>query len=592
MKRLYHGIYLAALCATMASGLESQTLPSSFPATGSTVMTVLSTANLTGASCGTYNVQYYNALTNQHWACYNPNPGQNAMGTWVLVNSSSTPGGAANAIQFNNAGALGGVLNSSSTKGYLYQTGGAAPEFQLTPIPLSDIAAPSLTAGTNVTITGVWPNLTFSASGGGSQTGTLANIPATCTVGQGYFATDQPAGQQLYECSAANAWTQALMLGSSGGLQVADGALDINPAVVPELGTPNEWTGLNTFDTGYVMKEQSSGTTPSSGSDMLYVNSADHLLHTVDSSGTDTAIRPGFTGTAGSIPFVGSDRLPTEDNNHLFWDATDHRLGIGTKTPDSLLTAEDDDGNAAVDVIGSGNGKIYYELRNKQDNMAWMLGMELTPANDNFGISHDDGATFPFVIGQTKNVYLGGGAALSGDGAVVSIAASEGGHVYLHGPAPTVSGTNCYAGTNAAQAIGSVTSGSASLTVTSATGIAAGQLVVDAAHYIPSGSTVTAVDGTTVTISNAATNSLSTDYLYFIVPAADNDMTGTLAITGLSNDCTITFHTPWSAGPPVPLITNWGSAWASVVSASPTAVVIRQSYNGAVNVSYRMVGTK
>lgn len=587
MKRLYSGIYLAALCATMASGLESQTLPASFPATGSTVITVLSTADLTGQTCGTYNVQYYNALTNQHWACYNPNPSQNAMGTWVLVNATPVPGGSANAIQFNNAGAFGGVLNSSPTKGYLYQAGGAAPEFQLTPIPLSDIAAPTLTAGTNITITGAWPNLVLS----GWQTGTLANIPVACIVGQAYFATDQPAGQQLYQCSAANTWTQALMLGSNGALQVVNGALDINRAVVPELRTPNEWTSLNTFDPGYVLKEQSSGTTPPSGSEMLYLNSADHLLHMVDPSGTDTAIRSGFSGTAGSIPFAGSDGLLAEDNSHLFWDAADDRLGIGTKTPDNLLTAENDGGNAAIDVIGSGNGKIYYELRDKQSNQSWLLGTELSPGNDSLGISQDGGTTFPFVIDQSKNVYLGGSAAVSGEGAAVSIVASESGHVYLHGPAPTVSGTNCYAGTDAAQTTGTVVSGSTNVTVASASGIAVGQLITDAAHYIPAGATVTAVNGTTVTVSSAATNNLTGDLVYFIASAADNDMAGTLAFTGISGDCTITFHTPWSAGAPVPLITNWGSAWASVVSASPAAVVIRQSYNGAVNVSYRMVGT-
>lgn len=109
----------------MTACLESQTLAASFPATGSTVMTVLSTTDVTGQSCATNNIQYDSALTNQHWACYNPNLSQNAMGAWVLVNSSSTPGGSSNAIQFNSGSAPGGVVNSSSMRGYLYQTGAA-----------------------------------------------------------------------------------------------------------------------------------------------------------------------------------------------------------------------------------------------------------------------------------------------------------------------------------------------------------------------------------------------------------------------------------------------------------------------------------
>jgi hypothetical protein len=33
-------------------------------------------------------------------------------------------------------------------------------------------------------------------------------MPGTCTQGQLYFATDATAGQNIYECGSANAWTQ------------------------------------------------------------------------------------------------------------------------------------------------------------------------------------------------------------------------------------------------------------------------------------------------------------------------------------------------------------------------------------------------
>ena len=38
----------------------------------------------------------------------------------------------------------------------------------------------------------------------------------------------------------------------------------------------------------------------------------------------------GFTGTTGSVPFVGAGGTLTEDNTKLFWDDTNKRLGIGT----------------------------------------------------------------------------------------------------------------------------------------------------------------------------------------------------------------------------------------------------------------------
>jgi hypothetical protein len=48
-----------------------------------------------------------------------------------------------------------------------------------------------------------------------SKVGTVATRPATCTVGEQYFATDATAGQNLYFCTAANVWT--LMSGAGGG---------------------------------------------------------------------------------------------------------------------------------------------------------------------------------------------------------------------------------------------------------------------------------------------------------------------------------------------------------------------------------------
>lgn len=46
--------------------------------------------------------------------------------------------------------------------------------------------------------------------------GTVAAIPATCTVSELYFATDATAGQNLYECTPTNVWTQQLNSGAAG----------------------------------------------------------------------------------------------------------------------------------------------------------------------------------------------------------------------------------------------------------------------------------------------------------------------------------------------------------------------------------------
>jgi len=42
-------------------------------------------------------------------------------------------------------------------------------------------------------------------------------------------------------------------------------------------------------------------------------------------------------GTAGSIFFAGTNGSPTEDNNQIFWDDTNNRLGVGTNSPTNKL---------------------------------------------------------------------------------------------------------------------------------------------------------------------------------------------------------------------------------------------------------------
>ncbi|HEY3936100.1 MAG TPA: hypothetical protein VGL97_01615, partial [Bryobacteraceae bacterium] len=89
-----------------------------------------------------------------------------------------------------------------------------------------------------------------SGSGGTITAGTLASEPTTCSVGTLYFATDQPAGQQIYSCSATNTWTQVVNLGPSGALAFTAGSLDINTAVVPRLAAANTFSGFNTVTNG------------------------------------------------------------------------------------------------------------------------------------------------------------------------------------------------------------------------------------------------------------------------------------------------------------------------------------------------------
>ena len=73
----------------------------------------------------------------------------------------------------------------------------------------------NLKAGTGITLTPVDNSGANSSeititSTGGMLSGTLAAIPATCTVGASlYQATDQPITTQIYACTSTNTWTRA-----------------------------------------------------------------------------------------------------------------------------------------------------------------------------------------------------------------------------------------------------------------------------------------------------------------------------------------------------------------------------------------------
>jgi len=75
--------------------------------------------------------------------------------------------------------------------------------------------------------------------------------------------------------------------------------------------------------------------------------------------------------TQGSVPFIGTGGLVTEDNGNFFWDSALNRLGIGTSSPDTALevdgviTAKGDPGTYLIkrDDVGTGlvidgNGNI------------------------------------------------------------------------------------------------------------------------------------------------------------------------------------------------------------------------------------------
>lgn len=86
---------------------------------------------------------------------------------------------------------------------------------------------------------------------------TLAQLPAICTAGTLAVVTDQPPGQQIYICNSSETWYQMIQLGGSGMLQVVKGMLDGNPAVLPQLGSFDDFTGRIQMEDGLTLLSKS-----------------------------------------------------------------------------------------------------------------------------------------------------------------------------------------------------------------------------------------------------------------------------------------------------------------------------------------------
>lgn len=59
--------------------------------------------------------------------------------------------------------------------------------------------------------------------------------------------------------------------------------------------------------------------------------------------------------TSGSVVITGTGGLISQDNSNFFWDATNHRLGIGTTTPATKLEIQNSTGSAVSFYLGNGN---------------------------------------------------------------------------------------------------------------------------------------------------------------------------------------------------------------------------------------------
>jgi len=125
------------------------------------------------------------------------------------------------------AAVAGGISNGiSNYGGYITMMVGGSSVYSVSTAGLGTFTGLTSTASVNFRST---------AHSSPATTGLTAAKPATCTVGDVYFATDATAGQNLYFCTTTNVFTQQLNSGASGANQQLSNlsAVALNSSLIP-----------------------------------------------------------------------------------------------------------------------------------------------------------------------------------------------------------------------------------------------------------------------------------------------------------------------------------------------------------------------
>lgn len=152
----------------------------------------------------------------------------------------------------------------------------------------------------------------------------------------------------------------------------------------------------------------------------------------ITTSGTITlagtlAVANGGTGTGtaftqGSVVFAGASGVYAQDNSNFFWDATNHRLGIGNATPGCLIDSSAGvfriQGGASGTFPGPASGQgfeIGYVTNGKAGNVAGGSGVSLFQSYDRGANQWRDvwfrGNNIQFDANGSPAMYLSSGGA-------------------------------------------------------------------------------------------------------------------------------------------------------------------------------------
>lgn len=157
-----------------------------------------------------------------------------------------------------------------------------------------------------------------------------------------------------------------------------------------EIGT-GTYTSAGTTLSRTLLQSSTGSLLTLSGSATVSITPNDADLITNDGANT-LKVTNGGTGTAtsfttGSIPFAGASGVYNQDNANFFWDATNHRLGIGTITPNTLCEIK-----GLLRLSGTESNEIAWVLNTQE----WRANVSNTTSS--WYLLDQTNTKFPFSI--------------------------------------------------------------------------------------------------------------------------------------------------------------------------------------------------
>jgi len=373
----------------------------------------------------------------------------------VIINGNNTP--PAGGIAYGNATSEL-AFTAAGTAGQLVLSGGAGAPTFATLLPVANggtgTATPSIVAGTNVTVTGTWPNQTINSTGGGGGSGTVTSVAFSGGT-TGLTVTGSPITTSgtitlAGTLAVANGGTGVTTSTGTGNLVLSTSPTFVTPILgTPTSGVATNLTGLplTTGVTGLLpVANGGTGTaTPAivAGTNVTVTGTWPNqtINATASGSGTVTSVAatvPSFlsvtgspittsgtlaislSGTALPVANGGTGQTTYTDGQLLIGNSTGNTLSKATLTAGAGVTITNGNGTITIAAAGGGGGTVTSVAQTFTGGIISVAGspitlsgtLALTVAGTSGGIPYfSSGTTWATSAALAANaIVLGGGA--------------------------------------------------------------------------------------------------------------------------------------------------------------------------------------